>query len=29
MRPPQDQDGEKDNQGEGVTCPACGHQWTP
>ena len=22
-------DGETDNQGEGVTCPACGHQWTP
>ena len=23
------QDAEKDNQGEGVTCPECGHQWTP
>jgi len=23
------QDGENDDQGEGITCPECGHQWTP
>jgi ParB-like chromosome segregation protein Spo0J len=29
IHPPQDQDGENEDQGEGVTCPECGHQWTP